>query len=72
MRTLDLVDGTAGHILANAVFATPDLPYVLLGTSLLWFGFNAGLALGATPPDRNPKTAPISRGDPETNPQKPA
>ncbi|SHJ12266.1 ammonium transporter (TC 1.A.11) [Hymenobacter daecheongensis DSM 21074] len=31
-------------------FATPNVPYVLLGTGLLWFGwfgFNAGSALGA-------------------------
>ena len=36
--------------LTNTVFSTPNVPYVLLGTGLLWFGwfgFNAGSALGA-------------------------
>ncbi|GAB2957739.1 ammonium transporter [Hymenobacter coalescens] len=34
----------------KAVFSTPNVPYVMLGTGLLWFGwfgFNAGSALGA-------------------------
>ncbi|MGY2133518.1 ammonium transporter [Hymenobacter sp. HD11105] len=34
----------------NTSFSTPNVPYVLLGTGLLWFGwfgFNAGSALGA-------------------------
>jgi len=36
--------------LNNTVFSTPNVPYVLLGTGLLWFGwfgFNAGSALQA-------------------------
>ncbi|WP_410779951.1 ammonium transporter [Hymenobacter sp. 15J16-1T3B] len=34
----------------NTVFSTPNVPYVMLGTGLLWFGwfgFNAGSALAA-------------------------
>ncbi|MBG8552463.1 ammonium transporter [Hymenobacter guriensis] len=36
--------------LRNTSFSTPNVPFVLLGTGLLWFGwfgFNAGSALGA-------------------------
>ncbi|MCR5887164.1 ammonium transporter [Hymenobacter sp. J193] len=36
--------------LRNTSFSTPNVPYVMLGTGLLWFGwfgFNAGSALGA-------------------------
>lgn len=62
---LDFAGGTVVHIsagvaaLAGAIFMgkrrdknieTPSIPYVLLGTGLLWFGwfgFNAGSALGA-------------------------
>ncbi|WP_400192113.1 ammonium transporter [Hymenobacter sp. B81] len=39
----------SAHVRATS-FSTPNVPYVLLGTGLLWFGwfgFNAGSALGA-------------------------
>lgn len=45
-----MVLGRRSAHLRNTAFSTPNVPYVLLGTGLLWFGwfgFNAGSALGA-------------------------
>lgn len=45
-----LVLGRRSTHVRNTSFSTPNVPYVLLGTGLLWFGwfgFNAGSALGA-------------------------
>ncbi len=45
-----MVLGRRSTHVRNTSFATPNVPYVLLGTGLLWFGwfgFNAGSALGA-------------------------
>ncbi|WP_413775158.1 ammonium transporter [Hymenobacter weizhouensis] len=45
-----LVLGRRSTHLRASSFSTPNVPYVLLGTGLLWFGwfgFNAGSALGA-------------------------
>jgi ammonium transporter, Amt family len=45
-----LVLGRRTTHVRKAAFSTPNVPYVILGTGLLWFGwfgFNAGSALGA-------------------------
>ncbi|WP_220473750.1 ammonium transporter [Hymenobacter rubripertinctus] len=45
-----LVLGRRSTHLQSTAFSTPNVPFVLLGTGLLWFGwfgFNAGSALGA-------------------------
>jgi Amt family ammonium transporter len=45
-----MVLGRRAAHLRQSSFSTPNVPYVLLGTGLLWFGwfgFNAGSALGA-------------------------
>lgn len=45
-----MVLGRRSASLRSSSFSTPNVPYVLLGTGLLWFGwfgFNAGSALGA-------------------------
>ncbi len=40
-RRKEHLSGQASH--------EPNLPFVMLGTGMLWFGFNAGSALGASP-----------------------
>ncbi|WP_261989922.1 ammonium transporter [Hymenobacter puniceus] len=45
-----MVLGRRSTHVRKAAFSTPNVPYVLLGTGLLWFGwfgFNAGSSLGA-------------------------